>query len=723
MKKNIIILLLFSLIISPAFAGLIPVKLKGEIKGLAGREVVLLDGDRKTELAHNKGNKDSFSLEAKIKVGDGRFYYLYVPALGDLGPSMKIPTVYCFVDKPVLEVNAEIIDGNLKLLEVKNSPDWNEYNTLNEENPYTKDVEAAGKKYNEAFELYNMKAQTDENMKILKEASENLDKAYALQTQEFVSMISKYPKSNALMAIIYSSFFSSPVNKLQELLNAFDKDMMNNYYAKAILDQINRTKACEIGQLAPDFEVKDQNGNLVKLSSLRGQYVLIDFWASWCGPCRKEISNLKKVYAEFKDKGLKLVGLSIDDREANWRKAIEEEKLNYLQLWDSQKTTMKLYNYNGIPFIVLISPEGIILEKNLRGAEVREKVMKHISAGTFKINTTLNEPFIGKVYLACIKDRFTKIDSVTVNGKEFTFTGNINKPDVYRVMSRPYGFDVSICVESRGEYNVSIQGNRKADIAVVNGKQQQIMNEYSALVKPLEDKYEALSLKYMEAEKKNDEKIKEALMQEMNKAFQEKENASVNFLKSQPENFASIVIASRLLVYKYEELRDLYTKLDTINYTDSYYFREFKNKYKEAADKWIQGKTAIDFTTTDINGKQVNLSDFKGKYVLLDFWASWCAPCRKKAKELRAIADRLAQKNIIMFSVSMDDKREQWEKATKEDNIDWTNTSELKKFKDNKIAADYKVTQLPTLFLLNPDGVIIKQSPTIEELLSMPDVN
>ena len=722
MKKNIIILFLFLLVISPTFAGLIPVKLKGEIKGLAGREVVLLDGDRRTELARVKGNKDSFSLEAKAEVGDGRFYNLYVPALGDLGPSMKIPTVYFFMDKPTLEVNAEIIDGNLKLLGVKTSPDWNEYNALNAENLYSKDVEAAGKKYNEAFELYNMKAQTDENMKILKEASENLDKAYALQTQEFVSMISKYPKSNALMAIIYSSFFSSPVDKLQELLNAFDKSMMNNYYARAMLDQINRTKACEIGQLAPDFEVKDQNGNLVKLSSLRGQYVLIDFWASWCGPCRKEIPNLKKVYAEFKDKGLKLVGLSIDDREANWRKAIEEEKLDYLQLWDPQKTTMKLYNYNGIPFIVLISPDGIILEKNLRGVEVREMVMKHMSTGTFKINATLNEPFTGKVYLACIKDRFTKIDSVAVSGKEFSFMGDISKPDVYRVMSRPFGFDISVCVEPGGEYNLSIQGKRRADIAVVNGKQQQIMNEYLALIKPLEDKYEALSLQYMEAEKKNDAKVKEALMQEMSKVFQEKENASVGFLKNTPKSFASIVIASGLLVYQYEDLKDLYDRLDTINYADSYCFREFKKKYQEAADKWIQGKAAIDFTTTDINGKQVKLSDFRGKYVLLDFWASWCAPCRKKAKELRAIADRLARKNITMFSVSMDDKREQWEKATKEDNIDWTNTSELKKFKDNKIAADYKVTQLPTLFLLNPDGVIIKQSPTIEELLSMPDV-
>lgn len=723
MKKSLTILFLFILMVSPAFAGLVPIKLKGEIKGLSGREVVLLDSDRKTELARVKGNKDSYTIAANAEVADGRFYYLYVPALGDLGPSMVIPTIYFFIDKSFLEIDAEIIEGNLKLITIKNSPDMDEYNALNEENRFTKEVEAAGKKYNEAFELYNVKDQTDENLKILKEASLSLDKAYTLQTEEFVNMIPRYSKSNALMAIIYNYFFSSSADKLQELLNSFDKSMQSNYYAKAIVDKINRTQACEIGKPAPDFEVKDLNGNLVKLSSLRGQYVLIDFWASWCGPCRKEIPNLKNVYADFKDKGLKLIGLSIDSREADWRKAVEEEKLDYLQLWDSEKSTMKLYNYNGIPFIILVSPEGIILEKNLRGTEVREKVMKHLGGGNFKINATLDKPFNGKVYLACIKDRFTKIDSVEINGKEFSFSREINKPDVYRLMSRPFSFDVSVCVEPGGEYNVTLLGNRKADIAVVNGKQQQIMNEYSSYIKPLEEKYEGLSQRYMEAEKKNDAVAKESIMQEMSKAFQEKEKASVAFLKSAPKGFAPIVIASELLLYQYEDLRDLYNRLDTVNYTDSRYFREFKTKYQEAANKWIQGKKALDFTTTDINGKQVKLSDFKGKYVLLDFWASWCAPCRKKAKELRAVADQLARKNIIMFSVSMDDKREQWEKATKEDHIDWINTGELKKFKDNKIASDYKVTQLPTLFLLDPDGVIIKQSPSIEELLDMPDVN
>ena len=100
--------------------------------------------------------------------------------------------------------------------------------------------------------------------------------------------------------------------------------------------------------------------------------VFVDVYTSWCGPCRREIPNIKKIYAEFKDKGLQVVGVSIDSSDKAWKKALEEENMDYLQLYDPEGITSKLYNYNGIPFIILISPEGIILEKGLRGEKITE---------------------------------------------------------------------------------------------------------------------------------------------------------------------------------------------------------------------------------------------------------------------------------------------------------------------------------------------------------------
>lgn len=721
--KKIVVLLLFVLVTSHLFAEMTVVKLKGVIKGLANSEVVLLDVDRKTELARVKSNKDSFKMTVKTMVGDGRVYYLYIPDLGPLGPSMKISTAFFFIDQPTLDVNAKIENGNLKILSVKSSPMWDEFNLLYKNNQYSDDLEITGKKYNEAFELYNNIEKTDENLQQLKTLSSDLNKLYNAQMKEFVDLIPHYSKSSALMMIIYNNLISGSIDELQNTLKGFDQHLIDkNYYAKAIAQKISMVKAAEIGKVAPDFEIMSLDGKPVKLSSLKGQYVLIDFWASWCGPCRKEIPNLMKVYDEYKGKGLKLIGVSIDEDETKWRKAVSEEKLNYLQLRDSEKQTMKLYNYNGIPFIVLISPEGIILEKGLRGSKVREKVMQYMNGQDFNIRVSSDKKMYGKAFLTCIKDgRFSKLDSINVDGTSFSFKKRIDKPDVYRVVFRTEGLDASICVEPGGNYEVSVLGNRQSIVNVVSGKEQLLIQEHQAYIKPFTQQCDALNVKYANAVKENNLEQKESLMNELSDAFVKREKASINFLKSAPKGFGAIVIANNILIDNYGYLRDVYNLLDTVNYADSYYFKNFKAKYDEAANKWIQGKEAIDFITTDIKGKKIRLSEYKGRYILLDFWASWCAPCRMKAKELRAVKEQLDRKNIMMFSVSMDDKREQWEKATKEDHIDWINTSELKKFKENKIANDYKVTQLPTLFLLDPNGKIIKQNPTVKELLDMPD--
>ena len=118
-------------------------------------------------------------------------------------------------------------------------------------------------------------------------------------------------------------------------------------------------------------------------------------------------------------------------------------------------------------------------------------------------------------------------------------------------------------------------------------------------------------------------------------------------------------------------------------------------------------------------GEKIKLSSLRGKYVLVDFWASWCRPCRAKMKELKEVYPKLQKKGIIVCSISLDEKREQWEKATREDGIVWANTCDLKPFRTNEIAAAYKVTSVPTLFVIDPRGVIISQNPSLEEILQL----
>lgn len=376
MKTLSVIILLLTLTLS-VDAAIREVKIHGTIKGLGNEEIALLDANQQ-EITKVKANGDKFEIITKAETDDGRYYFLYVPSVGPLGLSMSIPTLFFFIDSDNIEVIAEIKDQKVNRKEIKGSPTMDEYDAIFENLPVKKELKKASESYNKAFKEYNDVSQTESNLQVLREAGKKFDSLQAVQGQQLLDLIPRMSKSKALALIIYSYNNSKPADELEVLLNQFDSSIRNCYGLSQMQHKIDLVKGCEIGQPSPDFELKNLKGESIKLSSLRGKYTLIDFWASWCGPCRKEIPNLKKVYADYKDKGLQLIGVSLDNSDAAWRKAVEEEQLDYLQLHDPENITGKLYNYSGIPFIILISPEGIILEKELRGAEVQEKVAKYI---------------------------------------------------------------------------------------------------------------------------------------------------------------------------------------------------------------------------------------------------------------------------------------------------------------------------------------------------------
>ena len=143
-----------------------------------------------------------------------------------------------------------------------------------------------------------------------------------------------------------------------------------------IADQRERIKRMMVGQPAPLFTCPNPEGKEIGPETFRGKILLIDFWASWCGPCRGEVPNLKRCYAQFKDKGVEFLSVSIDQSEEAWKKAMAEEAMSWPQAHAPKAGAdiLDLYQFNGIPFIILLDAEGKIVAKNLRGDAIRTTI-------------------------------------------------------------------------------------------------------------------------------------------------------------------------------------------------------------------------------------------------------------------------------------------------------------------------------------------------------------
>jgi len=355
------------------------VTIEGEVKGLGNNELVLLNVDQSV-IEKTQTRDGKFKITTDLEIGDMRYYYLHAPSVGPLGPSMNIPVISFFVCSPKIEIQAAVKEKNMKLSSIKGSPCGDEYNKLYNSLPANKEIEAATKPYNEAFRLYNNVAKTPENLEKLKSAGDKLDQLFKQKQNEITGLIPKHRRSMpvAVMASLYT-MSTNDVPKMETFLKQFDASIQNCYYLKQIQQKIDRIKSIAIGQQAPDFELKDLDGKGVKLSGLKGKYVLLDFWASWCGPCRKENPTVVKAYDNYKAKGFTVLGVSLDSSEPAWRKAVKEDGMPWVQVLNDKKVgAERLYEVKGIPANFLLDPQGKIIATNLRGPALEQALEQFI---------------------------------------------------------------------------------------------------------------------------------------------------------------------------------------------------------------------------------------------------------------------------------------------------------------------------------------------------------
>jgi len=192
------------------------------------------------------------------------------------------------------------------------------------------------------------------------------------------SLIKAHPKSTVAAYILYRNFSTGlSAKELEANMALFDASLNDLSYLKELRVIVAIKKKLENGSPAIDFSGTTPEGKTIRLSDFYGHYLLLDFWASWCPPCRKESPNLVKIYNKYKGKGFHIFAVSLDQEKENWVKAIADDHLSWshvsdLKFWDSAPA--KIYAIRSIPSNFLIDPKGNIIARNLMGEELDKKL-------------------------------------------------------------------------------------------------------------------------------------------------------------------------------------------------------------------------------------------------------------------------------------------------------------------------------------------------------------
>jgi len=324
------------------------------------------------------------------------------------------------------------------------------------------------------------------------------------------------------------------------------------------------------------------------------------------------------------------------------------------------------------------------------------------------------------IYLQYLGDNDVVSQSTVLKDGAFSFTGVLKEPANARLVLLPTGETINN--QQRYEQTLSlilvpetieVNSTDVLQNAVVSGSL--VNEEHQELNRSLQQAHSELSRFMAEAQNVSPEQMADAqyidsIQTQYLILTKQADELLINFAKTHPQSFVSLMIIANLMENPESQKRasglfnDLSAELKTTKTG-----KEIAS-YLEATTYIAIGSPAPDFTQNDVNGKAVSLSDFKGKYVLIDFWASWCGPCRKENPHLVQAYHRYKDKNFEILGVSLDQgDRAAWMRAIERDQLTWPQVSDLRGWQ-NAVAKQYNITQIPQNLLLDPDGIIIAKN-------------
>lgn len=334
--------------------------LKGEITGYESGMIQML-----------KREKGLFIAFDSTTVVNGEFTFsgqIDLPLLIYLKLENQQNQISFFLEPGEIELKANIDD--LSNPEITGSQSQDVYRTFQDDiKVYDEQLATISKNYTEA--------EKEGNTEMMEEYSQQHDTTESNKNEYVIRFIHENTNSVVSAFIALRNLNMLDLTDIEEIVAKFDPAISGSTYVFDITERLNKLRNVQIGKQAPDFTMNDTTGNPVALSSLYGNYLLVDFWAAWCPPCRAENPNIVAAYQKYHDKGFDVLGVSLDRNREDWIKAIHDDQLTWhhvsdIKFWANEAAS--LYAVNSIPSSVLLDRNGVIIARNLKGEELHKKL-------------------------------------------------------------------------------------------------------------------------------------------------------------------------------------------------------------------------------------------------------------------------------------------------------------------------------------------------------------